>query len=277
MYELIEKGTNSWFKLCPERGAIITSFGVNGEELFYLDEETFYNEKANIRGGNPILFPICGQLKEGKYELEGKAYTMKNHGVARISSWEVLGTRHSESATIILKLTSNEETKKEFPFDFELIFTYILKDGKLTIEQEYINKSHKEMPMQAGFHPYFKAENKNISYETDANKYFDYNDMQIKNYKGKIDLTNMVKSAAFVDSNKNSISFLLEDLKRKITIEYAEDFKYIVVWSVKDKDFVCVEPWTAKNGALNTGEGLLHIKPEESLKTYITISAEVDI
>lgn len=274
MYELKEDNTNSWVKLCPERGAIITSYGVNGTELLYLDKDTFYNKDANIRGGIPILFPICGQLEEGKYELNGKIYDMKNHGVARNNVWEVIETSKEGQASIKLKLTSSEDTEKSYPFKFELIFTYILKDGKLTIKQEYKNNSTETMPLYAGFHPYFKAENKNIAYETDSVKYLDYNDMTVKDYTGTLDLTDMVESAIFLESEQRGISFMLPEMKRKVTLNYGDEFKYIVIWSVKDKDFVCVEPWMAQNKAFNTKEELQYVEGSQSLCTYFTISAD---
>lgn len=275
MFELREENTNSWVKVCPERGGIITSFGVNGEEILYLDKDTFYNAEANIRGGIPILFPICGQLKEGKYNFNGKTYFMKNHGVARINSWEVMSASTDNEASIKLALKSNVVTEKSFPFKFELIFTYVLKDGKLTINQEYKNNSNEPMLFHAGFHPYFKAISKNIKYDTDASKYLDYNDMKIKEYNGSIDLSEMVESAAFLDASKNSISFELPGLNRKIILEYGKEFKYLVLWSVKDREFICVEPWTAKNEAFNTGEGLIYIEPKNKLSTYFTIQCKL--
>lgn len=277
MYKLLDASTNSSVEICPERGGIITSYKVNGEDIFYLDKETFYNEKSNIRGGNPILFPICGQLEQGKYELNGKVYEMKNHGVARTNAWRAIDTKNNNEAAVKLSLKSNEITKKEFPFDFELIFTYILKDGKLTIEQEYINNSNEIMPIYAGFHPYFKAMGKDVNYDTDAENYLDYNDMKIKRYTGNIDLSNMIESAAFIDAKKNNISFKLKDLKRKITLSYGKEFKYIVLWTVKEKEFICVEPWMSRNGALNSKEGLVYINPKESLKTFLTFEIETNI
>jgi galactose mutarotase-like enzyme len=262
----------SWIKVCPERGGIITSFGVNGKELLYLDKESFYDSNANIRGGIPILFPVCGQLKDGEYNLNGKIYFMKNHGFARISTWEAIETNIENQALIRLELKSNKETKKIFPFDFQLIFTYILKNGELTIKQEYKNISAEPMPIYAGFHPYFKAKSKNLIYETDATQYLDYNDMEVKSFEGAIDLNKMVESAAFIDFHRNNISFKQEELDKNINLEYGKEFKYIVLWSVKDKDFVCVEPWMALSGAFNTGENLVFVKPKETLSTYIKIS-----
>lgn len=272
MYELIEENTNSWVKVCPERGAIITSFGAFGEELFYLDEAIFYDVNSNIRGGNPILFPICGQLQGGKYELKGKTYSMKNHGVARTSPWQVIETCTEDKASITLSVKSNEETKNSFPFNFELIFTYILKNGKLTIEQKYINNSKEAMPMCSGFHPYFKAGSKDIEYKIDATKYLDHNDLKVKPYSGRVDLTNMVESVMFLDAKEHNMTFELPGLDRTIKLQYGEVFDYVVIWSVKDKPFVCVEPWMGKNEAFNSGDGIVFVNAEDSLHTYFSIS-----
>lgn len=271
MYELREESTNSSISLCPERGAIITSFAVGGKEILYLDKDTFYDLNANIRGGIPILFPISGQLREGKYELDGKTYFMRNHGFARINSWEVINTSEDNKASITLRLKDNEETRRAYPFEFELLFTYILKDGKLIIEQEYCNKSDETMPIYAGFHPYFNAEGKDIEYKTTATKYLDYNDMKIKEYKGRLDLTSMAESAIFLDAKEKEISFEVPNLNRSIVLKYGKEFKYVVVWSVKDKKFVCVEPWMAPNQAFNTLEDLCYIKPQECLKTFFAM------
>lgn len=72
IYQLTEADTRSSVSICPERGAIAIQLALGGKELFYLDQATFIDPEANIRGGNPILFPICGQLTDGQYEWEAK-------------------------------------------------------------------------------------------------------------------------------------------------------------------------------------------------------------
>ncbi|GLC32106.1 aldose epimerase [Clostridium omnivorum] len=272
IYELKDKNTNSWVKVCPERGGIIIAYGVNGKEMLYLDSDTFYDEKANIRGGIPILFPICGQLANGCYEFNGKSYTMKNHGVARISKWIVVNKEDRDQASITIKLESNEETREMYPFDFELIFTYILKDGKLQILQQYKNNSDVKMPIYAGFHPYFYAENKNVNYRTDATKYIDLNDNKIKDFKGAIDLSKMKESAVFINAKKRSISFRIEELNSNIDMQYGEEFKYVVLWSVENKNFVCVEPWMAMTNSFNTKQDIYFIESGEKVNTYLDIT-----
>ncbi|WFA18982.1 aldose epimerase [Paenibacillus mucilaginosus] len=271
IYEALESSTESWFKIAPERGGIVISYGTGGEELLYLDKATFYDEKANIRGGIPVLFPISGQLTEGAYTWKGQAYKMSNHGVARTSPWTVESTDTTDGASITLTLSSNEDTKGSFPFDFLLRFTYRLKEGVLTIDQEYHNLSGEEMPMYPGFHPYFAADRKAIAYETDATRYFDYNDHQEKPYEGRvIDLDQLPESVVFLDAKQREITFSPRE-QTVIHLTYGDEFRYVVLWSVAGKEFICVEPWMAKTDELNRGDELTLVPAGGILKTTLAI------
>jgi galactose mutarotase-like enzyme len=275
VYELIDSENTSWLKVVPERGGIIIGFGVEGDEVLFLNKDTLYDTEKNIRGGIPILFPISGQLENGEYEWNGHVYQMKNHGVARNQPWEVIETKTEETqASITLGFQSNEETRRSYPFDFEVIFTYTLTKNQLTIDQQYKNHSDSEMPIYAGFHPYFKTTSKDLNYETDAKTYLDYNDMKINEIHGSLDLTNKKESFVLLDAIKNEISFELPDLKKTISLTYGNEFKYIVLWTEKDQEFVCVEPWMAKTNELNQKEELVLIQPSEVLKTTVNVSVE---
>ncbi|MBD7964860.1 aldose epimerase [Fictibacillus norfolkensis] len=274
IYELQDAATNSWVKVAPERGGIIFSYGVEGEELLYLNEETFYDTDKNVRGGIPILFPISGQLYDGIYEWDGTTYSMNNHGFARNAAWEVIDSEMEGRASLTIKMTSNEQTKISYPFDFEVLFTYVLKKGKLTIHQEYMNMGNQPMPMYAGFHPYFKTSEKHLSYETDATRYFDYNDHEEKEFKGSVDLGSLKEAIVLLDGSQPSISFNLPSLKKTVKINYIEPFKYIMLWTEADKEFVCVEPWMAKTDEFKRKEELTMINENESLKTEISIQLE---
>jgi galactose mutarotase-like enzyme len=37
-----------------------------------------------------------------------------------------------------------------------------------------------------------------------------------------------------------------------------------VIWTLRGRDFVCLEPWTCPGDALNTGAGLLFLAPGET-------------
>src|SRR5690606_18562905 len=147
---------------------------------------------AIIRGGNPILFPISGQLVNGEYEWNGRTFRMNNHGVARDMAWQVIdhvegGQAESVDgggASVTLRVSSTPETLRSFPYEFELMFTYTLQEGILTIQQEYRNHSAADMPMYAGFHPYFQCDSLKIEYETEAESMVDNRDGQARPFTG---------------------------------------------------------------------------------------------
>lgn len=276
IYELRDEKADSWIKICPERGGIITSFGVNGSEVLYLNKETFYDISKNIRGGNPILFPLCGQLPDCKYTLNDKEYIMKNHGIARTASWKVVSKNNDENASIKLSFKSNKETLKSYPFEFELQFEYVLKGNKLTINQQYINNSNRIMPMSAGFHPYFYVKDKKgVRFNIDTDEYFNNLDLETKQCSEDSICLNDLKEFNLICYNrKDNMSFYLKDLNRKIIFDYSNEFRYIVIWSTPGNDFVCVEPWTSKVGVLQSKEGLLEINPRDKLELSYSITVE---
>ncbi|MFS0724511.1 aldose epimerase [Paenibacillus sp. 1P07SE] len=273
VYELQERSTSSAARICPQRGGIMTGLVLHGQSLLYLDEATFRDPDANIRGGNPILFPICGQLPDKQYEWQGVTYPMANHGVARVLPWEVVSTSQDDEASLTLRLTSNEQTLQSYPFAFELLFTYRLQGGRLRLEQQYINHSEAPMPMVAGFHPYFATSSKALVYDTDATQYLDYNDGRIKPVVGAIDLGELVESVALLDAEQRQIAFPLNETCT-VRLSYSEVFKYIVLWSVQGKPFVCVEPWMAKNEELVVREELPMVGPGEMLEAQLTFACE---
>jgi len=273
MYHYKHLTTNSWFTICPERGGIVTSLGFNGQEILYLNKETFNDPARNVRGGIPILFPICDRLSEGVYEIDGKSYQLNNHGFARNACWEVLES-NEEECFIKLGLSSNPETKAVYPFDFQLTFTFQLQKQQFTIYQEYQNRSEQNMPMYAGFHPYFLTHDKYIVLQTDANHYLDMHDRSQKKYKGSFHLETTTEAFILTDAKQKNIHFSLSSAAKRVVLTYGKEFHYVAVWSEPGKEFVCIEPWMAKPNSFNTREDLIFVKPNETLRTFFTISLE---
>lgn len=268
MYRISNVDDTSWITVCPERGGIIIGYGVDGKENLYLNKETLYDRKQNIRGGIPILFPISGQLESGSYEWQGESYQMPNHGLARIHPWEVIDTTFDEEqASISILFESSIGTKGVFPFDFEVIFTYTLKQNQLFIHQSYRNLGDRDMPIYPGLHPYFKTKSKKLSLKTDATTYYDYNDGITKDFTDKIDMEGL-KEAIVLENKHQQLDAQLEETA--LHMETATEFKYTVLWTEKDKDFICIEPWTAKTGELNRKKELIMIEPTKSLDTWVS-------
>lgn len=56
-------------RLVPERGGLLSGWRCNGRELLYLDEARFADPALSVRGGMPVLFPICGNLPADQLPL----------------------------------------------------------------------------------------------------------------------------------------------------------------------------------------------------------------
>ena len=73
---------NNYIKFCPERGGVITNWVSENNEIIYLDEKRFLDKTKSIRGGIPILFPICGNLNNSSSVFGNGYLQLPQHGFA---------------------------------------------------------------------------------------------------------------------------------------------------------------------------------------------------
>jgi galactose mutarotase-like enzyme len=274
-YTLSDDSTGSQIEVVPERGGIVTSWKINGQEVFYLDAERFTHPDLSVRGGNPILFPLCGNLPDNTYNVDGKDYQIKQHGFARELPWRATTQNNDGAASVTVELVSNAETKAVYPFEFHLAFTYSLKGNTLEIRQEYKNLSSTPMPFSSGFHPYFLCGDKN---QIEANiPSVSYQDNRTKEnfvFDGKFDFDRDEIDAVFGKLSSRSTSIIDHSRNLKIAIDYDDFYTYLVFWTVKGKDFYCLEPWSATRNSLNTKEYLTVLEPNSSCTAVVKISAD---
>jgi galactose mutarotase-like enzyme len=273
-YILSDQTSLARLEIVPERGGIVTRWAIQGQEILYLDQERFQDPTLSVRGGIPILFPICGNLPNNQYTHNQKSYTLPQHGFAREMPWQVIDQNTDSGASLTLRLTSNSATKKVYPFDFEVDFIYQLQGDHLSITQRYTNLSSEKMPFSTGLHPYFWVKDKSqLSFDIPANILQDHRTLEIKPFNGTFDLSQPEIDAAFKQISRQSASF--SDRQRNLTLnlEYSDLYGTLVFWTLQDKDYICLEPWTAPRNALNTGEGLIHLDPQQTIETVVTIRA----
>lgn len=275
-YVLTDASQQTRLEVVPERGGIATHWQVNGRDIFYLDEERFKDPALSIRGGNPILFPICGNLPDNTYTYNGKTYTLKQHGFARDLPWTVLDQQVAEdSASLTIGLTSNDQTRAVYPFDFELAFTFILQGNSLTVRQLYTSGSTEPMPFSAGFHPYFAVQDKTkLRLHIPSSQYDDNVTKSVQAYPGYFDFNVDEIDAAFTEISSHVASVVDEGRSQRVTLTFSPEFSAVVFWTVKGKDYYCLEPWTAPRNALNTGNHLLHLDPGASKELFMKLTVE---
>lgn len=274
-YVLSNQATNSHLEVVPDRGGIVTRWQVAGREVLYLDEERFTNPELSIRGGIPILFPICGNLPDNTYSHNGQTYTLKQHGFARDLPWQVIEQVTQERCSLVLSLTSSQQTRAVYPFDFELAFTYTLHNGTLATHQRYTNHSTVPMPFSAGFHPYFRVADKaQLEFDIPASSYLDQRAKTVHPFGGIFDFEQDEIDVAFIGVTSQTATVVDHSQGLRLKLEYSNTFSTLVFWTVKGKDYYCLEPWTAPRNALNTGDRLLYLDPGASMETVFNLTVD---
>lgn len=275
-YVLTDGATGNRLEVVPERGGIVVGWQVQGQELFYLDAERFQDPSLSVRGGIPLLFPICGNLVNDTYTLNGQAYTLPQHGFARTLPWQVSQQTTTDGVGLTVTLTSTEATRAVYPFDFELNYTYTLRGNSLELRFSHTNRSTDPMPFSAGIHPYFAvADKQQLAINLPATQYQIKGAPELYDFPGQFDFSQDEIDFAFVQLTGQTATVTDQAANYTLTVDFDAHYPVLVFWTVKGKNFYCLEPWSGPRNAMNTGSHLLTVPPQETLETVITLTAEM--
>ena len=222
------------------KGALLTSIidKRNNEELLY------QVEKDSWPFQDVQIFPVIGatNYKVNNFKLSSPT----RHGFIRNMDFKISSLKDD---FVELKIKSNEETKKLYPYDFEFIISYKLDFDKLIVSTKIINLSSEELLCMYGSHTAIKANEEAI---LELGKGF----TQYKLVDGLISLneTNILDSKIkltkdyFKKEDTVVLQNIFNDLKLKHgfnhEIIYSFDAPLFALWSRNDNgEFVCLEPW----------------------------------
>ncbi len=268
VFQLDEK---NYIKFCPKRGGLITNWVSEGKEILYFDEKRFIDKTKSIRGGIPILFPICGNLDISN-SLFGKNYMpLKQHGFARDLQWKHCLNEQKNSLCLILKDT--KKTKILYPFNFELKIEVSLKINCLKFIINIKNKTNIEMPVNFGLHPYFNISDfKNLNFIDNPLSCHDQKNNFLRNTFDELKNINNGIDLLMYTSGRSS--FRDNFFKRQVTLMHPSPFDLGVIWSDPPRKMVCLEPWTSPRNSLVNGLRKILIPPNSSqiLDTSILIN-----
>lgn len=226
----------------------VNSDGGSMTSIKYLGEERQWQGGEFWKGQDVVIFPIVGHTEE--YEVDGKTYTPKSHGVARYSEFALADITLDK---LTLVLTSNAVTRQTYPYDFELSIAYELK--KNTVKITYTVKSEGgEIPFYVGGHPAMRAP------EGEAVIEFENEETPVLYPLGKGEAVEMEGMKRFVANKqffKECKTFQLGNLSggnvHALTSDgyryiYKSDCPVFAFWSNEDGgDYICVEPWWGIN------------------------------
>jgi galactose mutarotase-like enzyme len=270
LIDLIDVDAGSILTIVPARGGLVTRWCARHHEVLFLDEATFQDAGKNVRGGIPVLFPSPGKLAGDRWSQAGRGGQLKQHGFARNLPWRVVDEGTAEEASVTLQLEASDATRDQYPYDFEAKFRYALRGSSLHITMHFANRGADRMPFATGFHPYFAlpgASKPQAQVETRATRAFD--NVAKREVAYHLDLTGGEVDLHLIDHATPRAA--LVGPKGKVVLEGSPEFTHWVVWSLPDRDFICLEPWTSPPDALNTGDRLLWLEPGETRTLTLTM------
>lgn len=271
---IISDGTVSAVIL-PEKGATAVSLKKGDTEFLYRWDENL-NSPERPRCGIPFLFPTFGRMQDETYRWEGGSYPMAIHGFAHTSCWTV---EHHEENTLILSLKTDEVLRTMYPFDFRVRLAFTVRDGALTVIQDYTNLSDWILPYAFGFHPYFLLQNLEHAFvHAQADVRIDFASGKMLPFgQGTVTLTepeNVPEVGAALAGLQSPVVLDIPAEHRRLTMEFTPDFPQLVLWHPKNAPFLCVEPINGSPNGFNTGNHLI-LQPGEIRTVVLSFRPEV--
>lgn len=252
----------------------------NGLEYLWQGDPAYWSGQA------PVLFPICGSIRGDQAAIgEGKHTTMPRHGIVRKREFELVAKSASD---IVFSITSDEEMKSLFPYDFRLFTRYTLKNHTIQVSFEIENTGNQTFPYFIGGHPGF-----NCPLE-DGEDYSDYQLVLEKEETCTIPtpvtetgLIDMEHRTPFMEHEKSiplshrlfetdaiildelqsrAISLISKKSGKGISLSYPE-FPYLILWSSANHgNFVALEPWMGLSTCSDEDDVFEHKRNVQSVK-----------
>ena len=257
-----------------ERGAEIVSVKKGAREYIWQANPQFWAKHS------PLLFPVCGRLRDFTYTYAGSSYRMGNHGFAQRMTFSA---EQLSDAEAVFTLRENEETLAEYPFPFRLTQHYRLAGGTLYVRTEAENTGGAPMYCNFGSHEAYATDGD----FTDWAVYFEKKEDLVlieQNKTGQLtgrripykDDADMLPLSWKLFEND---SLLFDRLRSKyVTLAYRgeptvrvgfADYEHLLLWTKPGAQYVAIEPWNGlpdpadADGLLQHKLGILRLDPGE--------------
>ena len=296
MSEIISISSNSLTASIDTMGAQLMSLRKGESEYLWQGDSNWWPRRA------PILFPIVGVLKDSKAESAEDTISLARHGLARLNEFKVV---EQSTSSVTLQLKSTEETRKSYPYDFELKLIFSVDGDTLTQTYEVTNPANVVLPFTLGAHPAFNIPIPGV----EASSLDQYHLSFTRSWtsygpsitdEGLCDYT--TPQRLIVDSDTLPLSWELIDREKTITLENVPDrritlaasteapseahgiqmdfegFDYLGIWSATPGcPFVALEPWCGIadtvdcDGIFEHKPGIISLEPGQSIAKTLNI------
>lgn len=273
-------------------GALSSIQDKDGLEYLWQGDKQYWSGQA------PVLFPICGSLRNNQAVIGGdRKTTMPRHGIVRKKEFAL---EKADDKEIVYSIEANEELLAQYPYDFKLSISYKLLDKSIVITYNVENRSEEAMPCFLGAHPAFNCPlTADTAYE---DYYVEFEQEESCTSATPLPDSGLVDRKARLPFLANSKrlpldykyfaveAIVLDELKsRKVTLKTDKhskgiemdfsDFKNLLLWSTANKGpFIALEPWsglstcTDESDVFEEKANVSLLPPQSSKKWRLVIS-----
>ena len=238
-------------------GALTSIRSKDGIEYLWQGDPAYWAKQA------PLLFPICGSIRDGHAMIgDHKETHMSRHGIVRTREFTC---DHQSDHAITLSITADEEMKEQFPYAFKFSVTYELDGHSLRNIITVENQDGERMPFFTGGHPAFNCPI--VSGDDYTDYYVEFEKEETYSIPEQLldsGLLNMQHRSALLDHTRRlplsfdlfkndslvfdalasrSVKLASDKHGHSVQVDFA-DFPYLVLWTTANNGpFLAIEPW----------------------------------
>lgn len=296
--------------IAPSEGGELSSYKVtrNGEMV-----ELIYNARnygtPGFHGRGPILWPAVGaqypvgtvpkdSCGMGSYTVMNKSYPMPCHGFAKDMPFkEISRSADAHGARVTVELKDSDATRKYYPFAFHLDAIYELSGGNLTVD--YVVRSDQSnaqpMPFSMGNHlgfnvPLIKTSNPDqMKLETQSTVQMLRNSAGVLSGESKPRSFDVPEALGSFDAHVAmpmagyrsqpfarliDPSGLVVRVTETASTALPEPLIRFNLYGGPKQGYFCPEPWFGVQNSLNSGVGLVKLRPGGSWTFRLQIEVE---
>ena len=256
-------------------GALSSIKDREGIEYLWRGDATYWSGQA------PVLFPICGSLREDTafYSHADGTETKGNiprHGLVRKKEFDLVEQTEN---SVTFAIEDDENTYQNYPYHFRLEITYLVTGKTVRTQYKIYNKeTNKVMPFFIGGHPGFNCPL--LEGETYEDYYLEFEKEETCSVPRPFPETGLLDfqdRSPWLDSQKEvDLSYdlfsvdavTLDELQsRTIALRsrkhekglkvHFQEFSNLIIWSTLNKgSFIAFEPWSGLSTSLEEGDHL---------------------
>lgn len=287
-------GSSTYLAL-PEKGARLMHWAMtlgdgSVRDLLHWPELDRLDAIANVRGGNPVLFPFNGRTYDrGDIHFwrgpDGQRRPMPMHGLARQGDFRL--TRCDEGGFSAL-FVPGAEAKEAYPFDYDFVVSYRFEKNGFYVEFELTNNGHAPIPWSAGHHFYFQIPwnpefaRKDYSVEIPASRTVRRSESGQLVAGPALQPREPLDNPALPDTIFTGLrghQFQVVERPTGNRLRFRTGFANanaqdaaVVTWTMDDKaPYYCIEPWMGPPNAPETKVGLHLVGPGQTQKFLVEV------